>query len=121
MRKLRLYCVKQTKIRIKPQLSHSISQVLDIVWSLPNIYMIEQSHDYKLIHVFASCLMWVFFKLTWKTVFRVFHSKFQEDHSRVSDKLVNIQQKLFVERTRFFVVASTAGILMPKNLYFILY
>ena len=33
--------------RIKPQLSHWISQVLDIVWSLSNIYLIEQSPEYK--------------------------------------------------------------------------
>ena len=29
--------------RIKPQLSHLISRILDIVWSLPNFYLIEQS------------------------------------------------------------------------------
>ena len=34
--------------RIKIQLDHLISKFLDIVWSLPNIYLKEQSKDYSL-------------------------------------------------------------------------
>ena len=46
MRKLRFYSNILFN-RIKPQLSYQTSLVLDILWSFPNIYLIEPNPDYK--------------------------------------------------------------------------
>ena len=64
--------------KIQPQLFKLISQVLDI----SNYYLIKQSPDYKKVSLFASHLIWLFFKSTGKTVFRAFQLKLQEQYSR---------------------------------------
>ena len=63
MRKLRFYSIFLFA-RIKPQLSHWISWVLDIVWWPPDIYSIEPSPDYKQVNLVATQFIWFLLKLT---------------------------------------------------------
>ena len=58
---------------IKLQLSHLISQVLDMIWSFLSSYLVEPSPDYESTSYFAWYLVWFFLKAVAKSVLRSFY------------------------------------------------
>ena len=57
------------------ELSHLISQVLDMIRSLLRIYIIEPSPDYAHASSLASFITWFLFKVTLKTVLQTVSMK----------------------------------------------